>query len=64
MDEQVDNLSITDRKMHANTTANDQHAVLWAIESVKQDMLAKLEEKAIAQSAELQNQITKIRTEI
>ncbi|KAK5892570.1 hypothetical protein CesoFtcFv8_012933 [Champsocephalus esox] len=32
---------------------NDQHVVLNAIASLKQDLVAKIEEKAIAQSAEL-----------
>ncbi|KAL3051929.1 hypothetical protein OYC64_002035 [Pagothenia borchgrevinki] len=43
---------------------NDQHVVLNAIASLKQDLLAKIEEKAIAQSAELQIQTTQIWTEL
>ncbi|KAK1892080.1 LINE-1 type transposase domain containing protein 1 [Dissostichus eleginoides] len=47
-----------------NADINDQHAVLNAIASLKQDLVAKIEEKAIAQSAELQIQTTQIRTEL
>ncbi|KAI9538771.1 hypothetical protein NQZ68_012424 [Dissostichus eleginoides] len=43
---------------------NDQHVVLNAIASLKQDLVAKIEEKAIAQSAELQIQTTQIWTEL
>lgn len=52
------------RAEDVNTTADDQHAVLQATESLKQDLMAKLEEKAIAQSAELRNQVTQIWMEL
>ncbi|KAK1893394.1 LINE-1 retrotransposable element ORF1 protein [Dissostichus eleginoides] len=39
---------------------NDQHVVLNAIASLKRDLVEKIEEKAIAQSAELQIQTTQI----
>lgn len=48
--------------VEANTTADDQHAVPRAIASLKQDLMAKLEAKAIAQAAELRCQVTQIRT--
>ncbi|XP_049889985.1 uncharacterized protein LOC126383499 [Epinephelus moara] len=46
--------------------ANDdnQQTVLLAIESLKQDLMAKMEEKATAQSAELRSQIGQIQTEL
>ena len=54
------NASLTDN-VHTNS---DQHAVLQAIESLKQDLMTKMEEKATAQSEELRSQVTQIRTEL
>ncbi|KAF3844369.1 hypothetical protein F7725_007532 [Dissostichus mawsoni] len=57
--EASDNANLAD-----DADINDQHVVLNAIASLKQDLVAKIEEKAIAQSAELQIQTTQIRTEL
>ena len=43
---------------------NNQQAVLLAFESLKQDLMAKMEEKATAQSAELRIQIGQFWTEL
>lgn len=43
---------------------DNQQEVLLAIQSLKQDLMAKMEEKATAQSAELWSQIGQIQTEL
>ena len=47
-----------------NVTTGDQHAILQAIETLKQDLMAKIEEKALAQSTELRSQVAQIQTEL
>ena len=47
-----------------DTNDDSQQAVLLAIESLKQDLTAKMEEKATAQSAELRSQVGQIQTEL
>lgn len=55
---------------NANASAADdadddnQQVVLLAIKSLKQDLMAKMEEKATAQSADLRSQIGQIQTEL
>ncbi|KAK1900433.1 Isoprenyl transferase [Dissostichus eleginoides] len=41
----------TNANLAVDADINDQHVVLNAIASLKQDLVAKIEEKAIAQSA-------------
>lgn len=57
-----------DLEASASTTddANDdkQESVLLAIQSVKQVLLAKMDEKATAQSVELRTQIGQFQTEL
>lgn len=62
----------SESEANANANANEaedanddsQWAVLLAIQSLKQDLKAKIEEKATAQLTELQSQISQFRTEL
>lgn len=46
------------------TTASNQHMVFQAIYILKKDLQAKIEEKAVAQSAELQSQVDQLQVEL
>lgn len=58
------NASASEADEANEATEDGQQVVLLAIQSLKQDLMAKIEEKATAQLAVLQNQIGQIQTEL